>query len=1650
VHARQPINERGHHAEHRRWGLFVCSLLTQLGAVLAMLAWPIALAAGDSQELDLIWKRGSDFVGPPAPLAADLDLDRRLEIIQVKQGEVAAFDPENGKAIWSQALDENEILLTPVAGHFLGDGRINLIVPARSGRLFILDGPSGQRLQNDLLNGPTGQPLQDDLDCGFPLSQAPVAFALHSDDPQDTREGILLYDDSRKILFGYRVRLGELHEVLRCPTPGGLPSPPAVGKTGYQVPGASDAAHIAFVTREGKLFVIAQKGVEADAAQTELTNGYESNRKFELGVTLGDLDGDGLQELIVADTLGWLHARRAEGRELKAVWAKEKIRIPNPPRSCPVAIDVDHDGCDEILVYSGGKELKLINGKTGDWFWPNEVYRNREPIYSPQAVFRAADRTAYAVFCDRYGLKILNLSIKTIHGGFDNVQQGRLTPIVAPLTGGQRAEVFIRSSIDGRGYLVDSGLDWHDASPMWLGLRGGATRASSADPVYEAFRRRQHKNLSDRMEDKLKHARDRADEGEWDVALTTVRQVLETSPHHNDARRLARKYFIRDNLFGLLVVAVLSTALAIYLGWMAYRNGRAALDHWLSRRALRNDNPERAIKLLYRLCLAFPKRKKYVSELGKVYIKQKQFDSQSALIFECARQFFPDENRYLMALATAYSSGPKFDEPAAIVYNAMAQIAKKPGAWFFILGQALRGIGRPQEALEAFRQTIVHQFDDPKLPEYMTELYMELGITAPEVLPTLDRVFDQFKDDRSFLKTYCLASQFSRRYDDKAQQVAAMLLELDPAAPAAHVIMATRHLQGGENKDAMMHSQKILQVNPNDSIGLRLLGACYAAENRLDETAMEIFAKALEANPDTPEIITAVSHGYIQQDRQDTDAKEVYKKVLVHNPNDETVLGQLAKIASGESDDDLTIRAIEPLLALGKRTRELVLQLANAYCRLGIVEDKAEPIYREALLHQPNHATIQENLAAIYLRKRKCDGDAAHVFELVFERHTERFDMGLQLMRCYQSVDMPEKALTLGQGLQEAHSDNSELQKLIASASAMADQMESAIEGYEQVLATNPDDHEAISALSSLYFRKRRYDNHAIEIYNRAIQNQPDQHEPYLAAAQSYASRGSWDHSIQTFKHMMTRVPGKIGAAISQMEELVEASPKEHKLRWYLIDTMIFDGRLREARQHLQEVQRIDGSQGPRALEAFDKILEKNPRDAMAHLERGRLQQTLGHDREARQSMEQAHRFYPENEEIIRSLLKLYQHILEKRDSAEVRAQLGRLAMKVDRHDLAISCFQQTSRDYRWEGESIRNLSRCFMAKGMLDLALQELKRLPIENDVKDLLYELGARYEAVNDVPGAREVYKLIFSNDITYKDVKGKLERLSEAGVDQGSAERTAILDSLSEKAKQRYELIEELGRGAMGIVYRARDNELEEEVALKILPDNLLRNQEALRRFRQEARNARKLSHPNIVRIHDIGEERGRKYISMEFVRGSDLKQKLRKHNRKLPFETTIRYSLEICKAMSYAHSIGIVHRDIKPANLMLTIEDDLKVTDFGIAKMVESTASPEATMAGAIVGTPLYMSPEQVKGEQVDHRADIYSMGIVFYELASGRPPFTEGDLAYQHLFVEPKPLTGVPEDYGQVIMKCLAKEKEQRWQSADEIRDALKKVNVNGE
>ena len=1614
------------------------------------LALHLLLALSPAQEVErarALWRAREGLSLAPAPAAADLDNDGVPEIILAGlDGRVTALEAIKGRRLWKTRLplaEGDQILHSPVAGHFLADGTIDVVVVSARGFLTLLDGLTGQALTVFQLNAPLGV--------------APTAVPIHAEawpTERTYRDGVALLGPGGQLTVRalHRGRAPDLY--LQVAVDGIVRSPPMVGRMNF----SSYRYALVIVSGEGAVTIAGLAPDSRGALRTAMPPAGPPIH--ETWSALGELDGDGRDDLVVADDRGWLQAFRIEeGGRLTPLW--ERTSILNKPSRNPVLGDADGDGRDDILIPRGVDQFVLVNGATGKVdFWGTKLeFKHDELIKSPPALAYVEGHRAVALFSDAKGrLVVLDLKAGRLlegQGAQPTLLDLRSIPSTEPLAGPFGASDAVRALIlgerEGDGVMSAIGAKGTPGTPAWLGQGGGPWRSWSLSAAYHDYAQAQRALIGHRVEERMAAARQAYAEGDFARAIERCREILAAQPRHAEAAALERRAWLRQHLFALGVGGVVALGLLALGLW---RGGLLALRLvWarLADRALERNDGARAATLLALAHRSAPRHRGHLKKLADLYLTLKKFDEASAGVFEKARQAFPEDDRYVKALATAYSHLNRRDAQAAEAYADMVRVVSHPGPWAFVLGQTLMATGQDAAALEAFRKAMTHGFEDPALTAALAELYARLGITEPEILPTMLRALNKREADPRFLRVFCEACLGARAYDEPAQRAAHWLLKHDPRAACAHVILSTALLQAGEIKRSMMHAQAILEQSPNDSIGLRLLGACYAAEHRLDDTAMAIFRRALELNPKAPELLIAVGQGFIQAGREDQEAVEVYLKGLAARPDEETILRHVARIGGKQGDDALTIRAVEKLLDLGHASRELTLQLAEAYCRARKLDGRAEAVYRDALQFQPDHATIADQLAAIYAAQRRTDPEAVALFEAVFQRHPARRDVGKQLARAYAEAEMADRALALARSLLAAEPHDVELNKLAAHASASLDQMDGAIAGFEQVLARNPEDMETLTRLAALYGRKRRQDAEAIDIYQRAIREQPANVEIHAALARAWAAQQAWDQAVGAVQHLLSHAPAKLGQAIALMEELVEASPQAVRPRWFLVETMIYSGRLREALSRLAEIIRLDPTQAERALGCYDRMLDKSPEDARVQRERGRLLLQLGRLGEARAALENALRRSPGDESTVRDLMETYEKLLERRESNDLRFQLGRLAMGAGKYDLAIACFQRTDKDYRWENESVRHLAGCFMAMGLLDLAFQELRRLPVEAEVKDLLYELGQRYEAVNDLNGAREVYKTLFAADIDYRDVKGKLETLTAEFGDAMATERTAILRSLSAEAQARYELVAELGRGAMGIVYKARDNELEEMVALKILPDTLGQNPEALRRFRQEARNARRLSHPHIVRIHDIGEQQGRKYISMEFVDGTDLKRRLVECRRKLPLEETLGYARQIAEALAAADDAGIVHRDIKPANIMLTRQGRVKVADFGIAKLVEEDPQKEATRTGVVVGTPLYMAPEQVQGKPVDHRADLYAFGVVLYEMATGAPPFVEGDLAYHHVFTEPRPLPPeLPEAFRRVVMKCLKKKPEERWQSAREILAELNRIELPAE
>lgn len=342
----------------------------------------------------------------------------------------------------------------------------------------------------------------------------------------------------------------------------------------------------------------------------------------------------------------------------------------------------------------------------------------------------------------------------------------------------------------------------------------------------------------------------------------------------------------------------------------------------------------------------------------------------------------------------------------------------------------------------------------------------------------------------------------------------------------------------------------------------------------------------------------------------------------------------------------------------------------------------------------------------------------------------------------------------------------------------------------------------------------------------------------------------------------------------------------------------------------------------------------------------------------------------------------------------------GHLLLTTKHHFASEDAREKISAD---SAETNKMLGLSFQSQGMLDMAFDKFRKCPINDDILSVLYNLALDFERKRQFNKATAVYEHIAEDNSNYKDIQLRMERVKNAGETAifggtaGNAMSTLLITGGAKPTLGRYEIIKELGKGAMGTVYLGKDPKINREVAIKTMalsqefdPDEL---EEVKERFFREAETAGMLNHPNIVTIYDAGDEHDLAYIAMEFLNGSDLAPYTKK-GKLFPVGASLKICGKVAEALHYAHSQNVVHRDIKPANIMLLKDKTVKVTDFGIARITASSK----TKTGVVLGTPSYMSPEQLSGKHVDGRSDIFSLGVMLYEMLTGVRPFRGDSMA----------------------------------------------------
>jgi eukaryotic-like serine/threonine-protein kinase len=385
------------------------------------------------------------------------------------------------------------------------------------------------------------------------------------------------------------------------------------------------------------------------------------------------------------------------------------------------------------------------------------------------------------------------------------------------------------------------------------------------------------------------------------------------------------------------------------------------------------------------------------------------------------------------------------------------------------------------------------------------------------------------------------------------------------------------------------------------------------------------------------------------------------------------------------------------------------------------------------------------------------------------------------------------------------------------------------------------------------------------------------------------------------------------------------------------------------------------------------------------------------------------------------------------------------------------------------EGESAETnkmLGLSFQGQGMLDMAFEKFRKVPIDDSMKENLYNLSLDFERKRQFNKAAAVLEHLATKDAKFKDVQARMDKLKAAGetvifgtagLKKGGADSTVMVGSgssdLAKPTLGRYEVIRELGKGAMGVVYLGKDPKINREVAIKTLrfEDEFdSADMSAMKeRFFREAESAGRLVHPNIVTIYDAGDDGDISYIAMELLSGTDLKDFTTK-GKLLPMNETLEIVARVADALDYAHQQGVVHRDIKPANIMRLKDGAIKVTDFGIARIT----SQSKTATGTVMGTPSYMSPEQLAGSKVDGRADLFSLGVTLYEMLTGEKPFTGESVATLMFRIANTPHQNImtvrgdlPPGTEEIINTALQKTPDERYQRGSQMAADLRSLTA---
>ncbi len=839
----------------------------------------------------------------------------------------------------------------------------------------------------------------------------------------------------------------------------------------------------------------------------------------------------------------------------------------------------------------------------------------------------------------------------------------------------------------------------------------------------------------------------------------------------------------------------------------------------------------------------------------------------------------------------------------------------------------------------------------------------------------------------------------------------------------------------------------------NDKITLQLALA-YAQAGFFHENALEVYNRAAELNPGESRIQKAISIGYLVtasrdlvRDIDDLDRldKESLNRSLERlrelsgmypdSPEIHRALGDLLLI---QGEDRLAIQHYRTAMALGiselqplilhfqmvKKVRQIkpyaCVFFAELYERLGMV-DEADEVFQELMKGHVNSAILDGYQAFLERRVAHNPNDDDLVSESL------RRLVRLALLK----GSSPHEAITLARQLNpDQLAEDVRLTKDLARILIRMEDFRTAFD-YLSHLTMDEETKSLLNEITVLLEKRGELDT---ALYLLQYINEHDM--------------------ILKVEKGQDRI-GPDGTVSKQQEWEIEVQTELHlaELHWR-------NRHWQEALNSFLRVLDLGYEDYRSIMEPINRLLERLNDVPIEQLTM--MTNYFAEKREWRYCLTYAKRVLainPNHSGISHRLQQACEKLLiQDPNDCEVRLTYGDELLRLGNIERAMREFRKAAEVPEFLFKAKRRLAFAMFKAGDRIGAFDIYKSFPvIDQEDIERLYDLMISFSKNEEFKEAFDVSRKILEYEPDFRDVKAKSaifeEKLQVSN--QGFFIDNKVRELIGDHAIGRYKYVDKIGSGGMGVVHKVVDLKTNQEVAMKILREGLSSSGRAIDRFFREARIAATLHHKNIVNIFDynISNNYGQSYIAMEYVDGPSLREVIdQKFSSNFEIDNddilqALDWLSQLCDALDATHMKGIIHRDIKPDNIMINSQNVVKITDFGIVHIEEATFTP----TGALIGTPRYMSPEQVHGGRIDSRSDIYAVGIILYELLVGSPPFISGDISYQQVNVLPTPpieiCTTIPESVNEIIMKCLEKNPTDRFQSALETKKKVDEVFI---